>query len=100
MDAGPALDTLIEKYVFQHDRDEGEGLAQYSTTIEQAWRIVEKLTGHIDPTINQFGEFELMCSDGYWQARFGDNHTATWYGADTAPHAICLAALRGETGGG
>lgn len=77
----------------------------YSTDIAAAWEVVEKLT-NIRPDSGFNPEFELKCEEGHvdamiWHASLEDRYTTTdWPDrftiafADTAPHAICLAALR------
>ena len=59
-----------------------------SDSIESAWQVLEKIA-HADPTRSP--EFELFVSDGYWQAQFFGKG---YVGAETAPLAICLAALQ------
>lgn len=72
------------------------GLPAYSTEISAAWQVVEKLDalgfyvtvdrlGH-DP---RFWRAETHTWDADEGGRVGDN----WHDAETAPHAICLAAL-------
>lgn len=64
---------------------------RYSTGIAEAWLVVEKVSGC---------EFSLSYSDGlmapYWRAEFFiDSGDGGWAcaGGESAPHAICLAAL-------
>jgi hypothetical protein len=73
----------------------GEGilLPHYSTRIEDAWLVVETIDRPTGLT------FALIDNDKHWIAIWG-----RWSGglfnpiiecyADTAPHAICLAALK------
>ena len=60
----------------------------YSTDIAAAWEVVEKLGSSITirgPSLKPlFGK--------YWRADFNDWEFG-WVYADSAPHAICLAAL-------
>jgi hypothetical protein len=53
----------------------------YSTSISAAWEVVEKMR-HLDPMVSW--------DDPKWEVSFSD----VWAIADTAPHAICLAALK------
>ncbi len=58
-------------------------LPAYSTEIAAAWEVVEKLRSPV---------FVLEWEPDRWLASFcGEDEDAT---ADTAPHAICLAALK------
>lgn len=57
----------------------------YSTDIAAAWEIVEKLRLWVYPSDD---------SDG-WEAGLPDDDSC-WKGADTAPMAICLAALESK----
>lgn len=54
----------------------------YSTDISAAWEVVERLDGTYEPTIERHGPG--------WTAWF--DSASAW--AETAPHAICLAALK------
>lgn len=57
----------------------------YSTNVAAAWEVVSQLGL----------PFELNCDDEQtlWNARFNLDR-GEWAQASTAPHAICLAALR------
>ncbi len=58
----------------------------YSTNISAAWQIVEKLKAQ-DPALF----FQLANSiNRKWECQCGDG----WSESDTAPRAICLAALK------
>lgn len=70
---------------------------KYSTEIAAAWEVVEKLQ-KFNPfwESDGFMEFDLSPTSGFdghrgWQCNFGDDTTQAF--ADTAPHAICMAAL-------
>lgn len=66
----------------------------YSTDIATAWEVIEKMIKY-----NPFWE-QKNCIDFHlsptsppgWTCNFGDDTTRVY--ADTAPEAICLAALR------
>lgn len=77
------LDTLVAEKVMSR-----EHVPPYSTSIEEAMSVVARLA---IPDPARSPEFALVLSDGYVQVRFYDD---VWVGADTAPRAICLAALR------
>lgn len=86
----------------------------YSTNIGDAWMVVEKLKNVICSGEGFRPEFELICSEDNidaqgWQAVFYDRHgSGAWHDykgrdkewphfsayGETAPHAICLAALK------
>jgi hypothetical protein len=75
----------------------------YSTDIAAAWTVVEKLKLCVWPTTDGrylclLDQFSLEYGDEYW---FGgsnvlENIERDWIAAvaQTAPHAICLAALK------
>lgn len=54
---------------------------EYSTDIAAAWQVVEKMQETCEVSIEQKGTG--------WKVYFD----AEWRGAETVPHAICLAAL-------
>lgn len=54
----------------------------YSTDISAAWEVVEKFRDD--------DNFSIAMHGTHWKVHFG----AAWDGAETAAHAICLAALR------
>ena len=59
----------------------------YSSDIEAAWKVVEKMRANVSMEV----EFQICAyEDGTWSAEFGMEVEGY---ADTAPHAICLAAL-------
>lgn len=62
-------------------------LPTYSTDIRAAWEIVEKLCPQEDEfQLKRFNKKEWDCNFSYFME--------TSCQADTAPHAICLAALK------
>lgn len=73
-----------------HGPSEMAGVARivpcYSTSIAAAWEVVERLSQSDDVVI-------CSTSTG-WSAQLDINPLPTISYADTAPHAICLAALR------
>jgi hypothetical protein len=106
MNPGRELDALIaEKVMGQTLRQLGHVFSQrvgdvvpmfeipppYSTDISAAWQVVERLV-----------EMRIMLSliparydNGFrWQAKWGEYSSDKWDQAPTAPHAICLAALK------
>jgi hypothetical protein len=112
LEAGPEMDLLIAEKIFGHrvishrpptiwidnpDDKENGGFSShcgcYSTNIESAWNVVEKL--QTEPYEFFFG-IEKTPSIPYaktgkphWHVEFGGKKTF----ADTAPLAICRAAL-------
>lgn len=70
--------------------DIGEEIPRYSSDIAATWEVVERLH-KLDPD-----DGLKIWFIGHWQASFG----ATIADADTAPHAICLAALKAVVGEG
>jgi len=102
---GRELDALVAEYIFGIEIPEEADiqyldtcmdLPHYSTSIEAAWEVVEKLEkqgfffvigkGHM-------GSF-VASKDKVWASfgRWGEE--IKHYEADTAPHAISLAALK------
>lgn len=62
---------------------------EYSTDIAAAWEVVERLAEyHGNKCDLDYGEF----LEGLWTVRFGFGNDSC--SAETAPHAICLAALK------
>lgn len=60
----------------------------YSTDISATWKVVEKMRKQVSLEV----AFELFVNEsGWWEARFGMEDFVC---ADTAPLAICLAALK------
>ena len=69
-----------------------------STNIAHAWEAAEKLEIGVMPALGKRRgrwvagfEGEGACS---WFENYLGGHGVTWAEADTAPHAICLAALK------
>ena len=63
-----------------------------STRIQDAWQVVEKIKGMVEGTFT-------LCWIGHWAAGWDDYGSMFMAGsktgyADTAPIAICLAALK------
>jgi hypothetical protein len=76
-----------------------EDLPHYSTDIAAAWTVVEKMR-EIQPEKARW--FRIDCFDGEWRAGpvmvCGDeDYIDNDVKADTAPRAICLAALKACT---
>jgi hypothetical protein len=61
-------------------------IPHYSADIADAWQVVEKLLAQ------GFG-VEILSDQGQWSVQFWNLGRQTEYG-DSAPHAICLAALK------
>ena len=73
-----------------HSKTLGLTLPYYSTSIEAAWEVVEKI-GPIRTSSCTHDCFSLTHWPGEWEAEWGDIGA---YSKHSAPHAICLAALR------
>lgn len=98
MKAGRELDGLIAEKVMGlkvygqfHETNRGVRIhvPRYSTNIEDAWLVVEKLKDKVD--IGFFND-----SLGNWNCKILDKSdwSLTEIEAETAPLAICLAALK------
>lgn len=60
----------------------------YSTDISAAWEVVEKLAGRFVPSLT-------LGPTNEWQAVFQESTDVIYYEhSNSAPHAICLAALK------
>ncbi len=110
---GPELDALVAEKVMgwksrksvglaTHEGDNlwirpdncAAGLRVYSTDISAAWEVVEKIKSIIKR--NFFFELLYTPERPHWYAVFSSTKPERRYSADgrTAPHAICLAALK------
>ena len=78
------LDMIVAEKVMSGEFD----VPHYSTSIEEAMHVVARVA---IPDPARWPEFELVLSGGNVRVRFYDD---TWVEAETAPRAICLAALR------
>lgn len=82
-------DFLIAERVMGYPRDTAINLTsdnchsplRYSTDIAAAWEVANEVMGNY---------FELSFLDGKWSVYFSSGDAQ----ADTAPEAICLAALK------
>ncbi len=83
---GPELDALIASSVMGWTElmIHGGGVPRYSTSIADAWTVVEKLTG-------KGGRFHLVLHPESGWSAFFSYHFAE---VPTAPLAICYAALK------
>jgi hypothetical protein len=89
MKPGCELDALVAEKVMGWctDTDRGGFLLDFSTSIADAWVVVEKLASTY--------LFCLENSGSFWVADFGRSaDRRAQCTAETAPHAICLAALK------
>jgi hypothetical protein len=98
MTPGPKLDALVAEKVMGLviPSRPGWGPKPYSTDIAAAWEVVEKF-GHFhiqtvfgDGSVDSFGEMirVRLTTEATLQGRTMESI------AETAPHAICLAALK------
>lgn len=87
MKAGRELDALVAEKIFgwsKSDLEINEDISHFSTDIAAAWEVVERLR-------SRGYRFEVRSQpQGFW-VYFGEEMSAE---APTAPHAICLAALK------
>lgn len=112
MNPGPELDALIAEKVMGPDfacdncgellgcgcliTEIGSGLPPYSTDISAAWEVVDKMIENPEPQRHGIVRIEVNIEQYRYQAWFGPHHKNTICLADTAPHAICLAALKAK----
>jgi len=98
LEAGPELDSLVDEKIFGREYIRGYGALPYSTDIGAAWEVVEKMrnwpNGHWWLSLSQIAGVR-----GEWRAGFSFggmavDHSPKFVVADTAPLAICLAALK------
>lgn len=104
MKAGRELDALIAEKVFGKtvDRsshfdiyyDNGPSIPFYSTRIAGAWLVVEKLVADgMQPIVNYLNG-QILAYDG-WHCCIAKGYEVYHsHGCETAPLAICLAALK------
>lgn len=108
MKAGRELDRLIAEKVmhlpnirnwdcgYVYGPEHGEDVPRYSTDIAAAWQVVEKLTKseNIDlEIIPSAFHNECSVSVGFLDD-CGDACGPFYFTEESAPHAICLAALK------
>lgn len=106
MNPGRELDALVAEKVLGY-RLVGDGqmeipptrglrpIPSYSEDVAAAWEVVEKLKELAPPTANP--EIEITAWRGHVRVDllgFGYDFPVIEEMADTAPHAICLAALK------
>ena len=97
MKPGPELDALIAEHVMGTINNKDKKFYHYSTSIAHAWEVVEEIGN--DPDLDFYNLEIVRFGPVRWQCR---NHTDEGLGceneinatAKTAPHAICLAALK------
>ena len=96
MNPGRELDALVAEKVMGIGP---RGLAfpkKYSTDIAAAWEAVETLTSPKSRHRFSCTTLHCDCNSGLWSFGDIDRDGTVWprQDAHTAPHAICLAALR------
>ena len=91
LQAGHELDALVAEKVMGWAPGE-RGTPAFSTSIAAAWEVVEKMRADkLSVTLTGYWEG----STGKWWVNVLDNvETVATVRTDTAPHAICLAALK------
>ena len=94
------IDALVAERIFgirnhnlrNHKGDTSAHIGHFSTNIGSAFLVVERMR-------EKGWEVVICASRGKWDVTFGrDQDDAQAYG-DTAPRAICLAALSAMNGG-
>ena len=74
-------------------------ISRYTTDISAAWQVVEKITGTIQPD-GAKREVEISSDCGHWRCDIAIEGWALppdiMAEADTAPLAICIAALKAK----
>jgi hypothetical protein len=71
-------------------------IPEYSTEIAAAWEVVEKIKTQVKAETDS-RDFTIMYVDNKWLVGWAleyDGGMDKLVSADTAPHAICLAALK------
>lgn len=110
MKPGRELDSLVAEKVMGWRKDSDgdwerpskdaidgwypDHLFPYSTDIAAAWEVVEKLTAQFG---DDFTIWSIWSRENKIRARFNRGESRTYAAqadAPTAPHAICLAALK------
>jgi hypothetical protein len=88
--AGPELDDLIERHIYGQSLRRGWAPMPASTEIEWAWKVVEHL------------QAEGICLlvrpylQGGFRVSYGTPEEIDYATAETAPLAICRAALKAK----
>lgn len=100
---GRELDALVAEKVMgvkdpQMFPNFGAAVPRYSTDIASAWLVVEKMRENIKDVLTLAGPSDetpkwWATFDKKWHGRASQN-LFEWESGDTAPHAICLAALK------
>lgn len=100
--SGPAEVLGLHLYMDDPEGNSGE-VPEYSTDIAAAWEVVERVSAGLNKfarefwiqreNVGKFPEFEWSYS-ACFQKDHSDHSCAYHATAETAPHAICLAALK------
>lgn len=101
---GPELDALIEQKIMFTVKDRIKWVERgcYSRSMADVWKVVHRIQFNTDP-LGRAWKLELRYggTDHEWYAAFelendtaGDDRTFHHAYGQTAPHAICLAALK------
>ena len=88
MEAGFALDTLVELHVFNHTKSMYLQAGPYSTDIKAAWEVVEKLV-----TSNKRVMIYNLIQGFKVKIFLSTGEVIVNINAKTVPEAICKAAL-------
>jgi hypothetical protein len=112
LDAGPELDAMVAEQVMKWTKFIGTGggtywndesghfvggdtrwpVPPYSSDIAAAWEIVEDFGSSFVSLTHAYGEADGEIQDGWWCEVIGPGYAMRQF-ADTAPLAICRAAL-------
>ena len=87
--AGLLLDAMIHEEVFGLDAVGDAVVPGYSTSIAEAWKVVEAMPDDVAVSVLRRGPTEYACE--LWCLR--SNNAICLVSADTAQLAICRAAL-------
>ena len=84
---------LLHRLEFSEDQSDKQKMPYYSTSISDAWEVVEKMKRHFPSIVyNSSDSNSSMWNISFWKDEFGGE---SWDAiAETAPRAICLAALK------
>jgi hypothetical protein len=90
MEAGFALDTLVELHVFNHTKSMYLQAGPYSTDIKAAWEVWNKMLENFPEKESPALEFILALLDGDICTTYRD---LVYLFKKVTPEAICKAAL-------
>lgn len=88
MPAGREMDALVMEWVTKFTVNDNFYIPHYSTDISAAWQVVDKMK-------ERGLGFAIHCGENWRPIALFDKEESEndWIGAETAPLAICRAAL-------